>query len=231
VTLVGAVRPGEAIDALEAAMGSWEGAHHAQVLPPPVGAIESTRSVCTPVPGKTQSALVLGWPGMARSDPDYLKAYVANCVLGQFGMMGRIGQNVRDARGLAYWAYTSLDAGLGPGPWLAAAGVAPENVDTAIEAILSEMRRLRDEPVNAAELADNKAYIVDSLPLRLEGNEGIAAQIANMELFGLGLDYLQRFPALIEALTAQDLQSVARRILDPERYVLSVAGPPQGEES
>ncbi|MBN1639909.1 MAG: insulinase family protein [Anaerolineae bacterium] len=230
VILVGAVRAEEGLDALEGAMGTWRGADSAQAPLPPVDGLEATRRVYTPILGKTQSAIVLGWPGVTRSDPDYLSAYLANCVLGQFGMMGRIGQEVRDARGLAYWVHTSLEAGLGPGPWIAAAGVAPDDVDVAIEAILGEIQRLRDEPVGAEELADNKAYIADSLPLRLEGNGGIASQIAAMELFGLGLDYLQRFPALLQAVTAEDVQAVTRRLIDPERYVLSVAGPPLKEE-
>jgi zinc protease len=230
VTLVGDVPAEGGLDALETAMGRWQGTKRVQAPLSPVEAIDATRETYTTVAGKVQSSIVLGWTGIPRRDADFVKAYLANCVLGQFGMMGRIGREVRDARGLAYWAYTSLDAGIGPGPWLAAAGVAPRDVKNAIDAIVCEIRRIREEPVGDEELADNKAYIVDSLPLRLEGNEGIAAQIANMELFGLGLDYLQRFPALLRAVSAEDVQAVTRRLLDPERYVLSVAGPPDQEE-
>jgi len=104
-------------------------------------------------------------------------------------------------------------------------------VDRAIEAILEQVTRLRLEPVELEELSDNKTYIIDSLPLRLEGNESIAAQIANMELFQLGFDYLQRFPALVSALSADDVRAVAQRLTDPQTYVLSVAGPETEQES
>jgi zinc protease len=183
------------------------------------------KEVHTEISGKSQSDIVLGWPSISKRDPDFHKAYLANCVLGQFGMMGRIGQHVREEQGLAYYVYTSLDAGIGPGPWVAVAGVAPKNVDPAIEAMMAQILRMRTELVGEQELADNKAFIVDSLPLRLEGNEGIAAQIVNMELFGLGLDYLKRFPGIIESITADDIRAIAERVMAPEAYVLSVAGP------
>lgn len=224
-TIVGALPREQALDVLQEGLGTWHGAAYQQPPLAPVQPIDAPREVYTAVPGKTQSDVALGWIALTRHDPDFLKAYLANCVLGQFGLMGRIGQRVREEQGLAYYAYTSLDAGIGAGPWVAAAGVAPENVDRAVEAIMAEVHRLRSEPVEEHELADNKAYIVDSLPLRLEGNEGIAAHIVNMELFGLGLDYLQRFPALIETLSAEDVLSVTQRLLTPDAFVLSVAGP------
>ena len=58
-----------------------------------------------------------------------------------------------------------------------------------------------------------------------KGNEGIAAQIVIMELFELGLDYLRRFPSIIESITADDIRTVAERVMVPETHVLSVAGP------
>jgi zinc protease len=224
--LVGAMPTEQGLDVLQEAFGSWQGAVHIQAPLPPAGPISEHRRRDTAIPGKTQSDLVLGWIGLTRRDPDFFSAFLANSVLGQFGMMGRVGERVREEKGLAYYAYTSLDAGLGPGPWAAAAGVAPQNVDPAIEAILDEVRRIRTEPVDAQELQDNKTYIVDSLPLRLEGNEGIAAQIATMELYDLGFDYLQRFPDLVYAIPAEDVMAAAQKYMDPEAFVLSVAGPP-----
>jgi zinc protease len=145
-------------------------------------------------------------------------------------MMGRIGEQVREEQGLAYYASTSLDAGLGPGPWAIVAAVAPDNVDRTIEAVLAEVERLQNEPVGDREFADNVAYIIDSMPLRLEGKEGIAAQIANMEMYQLGLDYLRRFPGEIEALTPEDVMAAAHNYMNPDAYILSIAGPLQREE-
>jgi zinc protease len=223
--IVGALPREKGLDVLQEAVGAWEGAQYEQAPLPPTTSISEPVRTHTTIPGKTQSDVVLGWIGPTRQDPGFLPACLANCILGQFGLMGRIGESVREEQGLAYYAYTSLDAGIGPGPWAAMAGVAPDHVEQAVGAIMAEMERLRTEPVDRDELADSKAYIVGSLPLRLEGNEAIAAQIANMELFQLGLDHLRRFPDLIDALSADDVMSVARRILNPEACVLSVAGP------
>jgi zinc protease len=231
VAIVGAVPVEAGLDILQGAFGTWQGVGGSQAPLPPIRPIDAPHRVSTPIPGKTQSDIVLGWLGLTRRDPDYLKAYVANCILGQFGMMGRLGQHIREEAGLAYYCYSHLEAGIGPGPWAVVAGVAPEDVDRAIEAILEQVGRLRMEPVELEELSDNKTYIIDSLPLRLEGNESIAAQIANMELFQLGFDYLQRFPALVSALSADDVRAVAQRLTDPQTYVLSVAGPETEQES
>ncbi len=100
-----------------------------------------------------------------------------------------------------------------------------------MEAILNQVRRIQQGPLDEEELADNKAYIVGSMPLRLEAKEGAAAQIAGMELYQLGLDYLQRLPSLIEALSAEDIMAVTQEYMDSDAYVISVAGPPEEEEA
>jgi zinc protease len=193
--------------------------------------VDTTRQVQTPIPGKTQSDIILGWLGLTRQDPDFFPAYLANCILGQFGLMGRLGDQVRDERGLAYYCYSRLDAGLEAGPWTVIAGIDPTNIECAVDAILSQVRRIQQEPVEADELADNKAYLVGSMPLRLEAKEGIAAQLAHMELHQLGLDYLRRFPGLVQAVTAKDIMAVTQKYMDPDAYLISVAGPPDAEPS
>ncbi len=229
IIVVGALARERALELMEEALGTWVGAPRDRPSLPPVLPITAVREERAAIPGKTQSDLVLGWVGLERMDPGFIQAYVADCVLGQFGMMGRIGEHLRNEQGLAYYAYTSLDTGLGPGPWTVRAGVAPDDVERAIETILFQVRRLQREPVGQEELSDNKSFIIGSLPLDLEGNEEVAAQIASLELYQLGLDYLRRFPGLIEALTPEDLMATAQRYLNPDAYVLSVAGPPQGD--
>jgi zinc protease len=229
VTIVGAIPTREGLDVLEKALGTWQGAAYHQAPLPQVPPVEQTRQVRTAIPGKTQSDLLLGWIGLERKNPDFFGAYVANCILGQFGMMGRIGDHVRDEKGLAYYSYTSLDAGLEAGPWSAIAGVAPNSVAPATNAILDEIRRIRQEPVSEEELADAKAFLIGSLPLRLEAKESVAAQIAHMQIYELGLDYLHHYPLKIDAVTAQDVLNVTNKYLNPDAYVISVAGPPEQE--
>lgn len=226
VAIVGAVSPQDALDQVQAALGSWRApdAVPNRSIPPSVSLAERRRRLA-PIPGKTQSDIIIGWPGMTRSDPDFVKANLANTILGTFGMMGRLGDSVRDEQGLAYYVYSRLEAGLGTGPWLAIAGVNPANVERAIDGILGEVRRLCDEPVAGEDLADSQSFLTGTLPLRLETNEGVVSALLDMERYELGLDYLQRYASLVQAVGVQDVQQVAQRYLDPEVYALAVAGP------
>ncbi len=225
IALVGAVRAEEGIALVRRTLGDWLARRLEPNPLPPAPRPERPIHVHAPIPGKTQTDLVMGTVGMTRKDPDYYAAALANCILGVFGLMGRLGDRVRDRDGLAYYVYSRLDAGLAAGTWSVIAGVAPEHLPRAVEGIRAEIRRLLERRVPAQELAENQSFLIGSLPLRLETNEGIAGMLVDMELFELGLDYLERYPEIIGSLTASDVQAVVRKYLDPDRMVLSTAGP------
>ncbi len=225
-TIVGAVKAEDAFRLWEDAFGDWRGADNGRAALPEAPRVSDARRKSVGIPGKTQSDLVLGFVGPARADPDYYPAALCNTILGVFGLYGRLGAKVRVKGGMAYYAYSSLEGGLGPGAWSVIAGVNPANVDRAVDLIRGEIGRMRDTKVSASELADNKAFITGSLPLRLETNDGVADQITNMELYRLGLDYLQNFSDMVNAITAQQVQTAAQKYLDPDAYALAVAGPP-----
>ncbi len=224
-TIVGAVKADEAFRQWEDAFGNWTGAQNHRAAPLAAPRLADARRKSVNIPGKTQSDLVLGFVGPARTDPDYFPAALCNSILGLFGLYGRLGAKVRVKGGMAYYAYSSLEGGLGPGAWRVIAGVNPANVDRAVELIRAEIARIRDRKVPAKELADNKAFITGSLPLRLETNDGVADQITNMELYGLGLDYLQNYAETVNAITARQVQAAAQKYLDPDAFALAVAGP------
>lgn len=226
IVVVGAVETSDALAQIEAAFGDWENHTYERAPLPDVPHIAEIRERTVIIPGKAQSDVVLGYPGPARAAPDFLDAVVCNTILGVFGLMGRLGEKVRDEQGLAYYSFSRVAGGPGPGPWCVSAGVNPANVERAIVSIRAEIRRICEEPVDEKELDDNKAFITGSLPLRLETNEGVAQTILNMEHYGLGLDYLQRYAGLINEITAERVQAVAQRWLDPDAYALAIAGPP-----
>jgi zinc protease len=225
VVVVGAVETAVALAQVEAAFGDWEGNSYERVPLPEVPRITEVRERAVSIPGKTQSDIVLGYPGPARAAPDFMDAVVCNTILGVFGMMGRLGDNVRDKQGLAYYSFSRVAGGPGPGPWQVIAGVNPANIDPAITSIREEIRRICETPVSEQELDDNKAFITGSLPLRLETNQGVARSILDMERYSLGLDYLQRYADLIGSITIEQVQAVAQRWLNPDAYALSIAGP------
>lgn len=226
VVLVGALEAEKALDKLQAALGNWQGCGPREQAPlPPAPPITETRRHFSPMPGKSQADIALGWQGLARSAPDYLDVALANLILGGFGMMGRLGKSVRDEQGLAYYVFSRLNAGLGPGPWIVRAGVNPQNVEVALEGIFRQIELIRDSLVTEEELDDAVSYLIGSLPLRLETNEGMAQQIMALELHALGLDYLQRYPGLVRAITREQVQAAARAYLIPGTYALAIAGP------
>lgn len=226
LVIVGAVDAQNAIRWVEEQFGDWENPDQ-PVVPalPDVPAPDAVRAQARTMPGKSQSDIVLGFPGPSRLADDWQAANLANSILGVFGMYGRIGAEVREKRGLAYYSYSRLDGGLGPGSWRVVAGVNPQNVDQTVSAIVEQLDRITSTLVAEEELADNKANFIGRLPLQLETNEGVAAAILTMERYGLGLDYLRNYASIIEAVTAEDVLAAAQRYLDPRAYALAIAGP------
>ena len=139
--------------------------------------------------------------------------------------MGRIGKAVREESGLAYYAYSQLNAGLGPGSWTVGAGVNPANVKKAEEIILAELRRFVKDGVSRDELRDVQSNFVGRLPLSLESNAGVASALLSIERYNLGLDYYQRYAGLIRDVTPADVLQAARKFIDPDRLVVATAGP------
>ena len=226
IAIVGAIYPKKAVEAVEKFLGGWQvtGQMEAPLLPPhkPVRKPMKRHHA---IAGKSQTDIIMGSIGPSRRDPEYLSASLGNSVLGQFGMMGRIGDVVREKSGLAYYAYSALDSGTGPGRWDVAAGVNPSNVKKAIDLIEKELRRFVKSGVTKEELADSQANYIGRLPLSLEANNGIVSALLNIHRFDLGMDYYQRYESMVRAVTRDDVLAAARKYIDPDRLVISTAGP------
>ena len=226
IVVVGAVSPDEVIEKVTRALGDWENPE--QPMPPGLPPLAQLTELVTQkvtIAGKSQADLVMGVAGPERSAPAYLAASLGNNVLGQFGLMGRIGDVVREKAGLAYYAHSSLSGGLGPGPWSISAGVDPENIEKAIELIRQEIARFVHEPVSAEELSDSQANFIGRLPLSLESNSGVAGALLNLERYQLGLDYYRRYADLVRAVSVENVLETAQTYLDPDRLGIAVAGP------
>jgi zinc protease len=226
IAIVGGVKPEDAVRHVKRALGGWrvKGQKETPALPP-LKPLKKSVNKHHRIPGKSQSDLIIGTNGPMRRAPEFLSASIGNNILGQFGMMGRIGDVVREKSGLAYYAYSSLSAGLGPGSWEVSAGVNPQNVKKASALILDELKRFVQEGVTADELADTKANFVGRLPLSLESNGGVANALLNIERHQLGLDYYHRYQDLVNEVTAEDVLTTARKFIDPEKLVIATAGP------
>ncbi len=226
IVVVGAVEPARVIAGVEKVFGDWQNPQQPeQPSLPSLTSLQDNQTQRVTIAGKYQADIVMGVAGPPRRSPDFMAAYVGNSVLGQFGMMGRIGDSVRERAGLAYYASSSISGGLGPGPWRVSAGVNPANVEKAIDLIRQEIARFVSEPVLADELADSQANYIGRLPLTLESNGGVAGALLNLERYELGLDYYRRYADLVREVTVDAVLETASRYLHPERLGIAIAGP------
>jgi zinc protease len=226
IALVGAIDPRIAVAQVTKVLGDWDNPE--QLKLPGLPALKPlgdtiTRKVI--IPGMYQVDLVIGTSGPSRKDPEYIAGTLGNSALGQFGLGGRIGDVVREKSGLAYYASSNLNAGIGPGSWSVSAGVNPANVEKARTLICREIELFVEKGITPEELADSQSNFIGRLPLSLESNSGVANALLNIERYDLGLDYYRRYPDLVRAVTTQDVLTAVRKYLDPDRLAVAIAGP------
>lgn len=225
IAIAGAVDPQQAVEMVHRALGDWENPLQRDLPPlPELKPLQGTTRRHYPIDGKSQSDIVIGTSGPRRTDAEYLAAALGNSILGQFGMMGRIGEAVREKAGLAYYAYSNLTSGVGPGTWTVSAGVNPSNLEKAADLIIKELERFVREGVTKEELDDSQSNFIGRLPLSLESNSGVANALLNIERYNLGLDYYRRYADLVRAVTVDEVLSVARKYIDPGRLAVATAG-------
>jgi len=225
ISVVGAVEADEVIPRVESLLGDWE--NPIQKLPPglppnPDPAEPLRRKI--EIPGKFQTDLMVGVIGPERRADDFVPAALGNNILGVFGMMGRIGESVREEAGLAYYAYSHLSGGMGPGAWYVSAGVDPGNVDKALDLIRQEINRFSTEAVTEDELADSQSNFIGRLPLSLESNTGMASAILNLERYDLGLDYYRSYQDIVREVSVEDILASAQRYWAEGRLAVGIAG-------
>jgi len=228
--IVGDVEIDRARDLVEAAFGDWRTAPPAQVpLTSPAPALARQRLVI-PMMNKAQTDIAYGFTTIRRADPSYEALRLMNNVLGQYALGGRLGDSIRERQGMAYYVSSAADPNVIEGPLLIRAGVSPANVDRAVASIDEELTRLIDDGITARELDESRRYLIGSMPRALETNAAIATFLQTAEFFGLGTDYDLRMPELLGAVTLDEVNAVARRVIDPERAALVIAGPYKGNQ-
>jgi len=169
-----------------------------------------------------QANIMLGNLGISRDNPDYYAVLVMNYILGGGGFTSRLMQSVRDEMGLAYDIHSFFVSYKQGGMFRVSSQTKNESANTVIQEILLQIESIRKEGVIDEELSDAQAYLTGSFPRRLDTNRKIADFLAAVEFYELGLDYAEKFPEYINAVTKEDVLRVARKYLDPENYVLVI---------
>jgi zinc protease len=174
-------------------------------------------------PNSAQANIILGNVAIKRTDPDFFPASVMNMILGG-GASSRLFMNLREEKGYTYGAYSSLDARRRGGLFEATAEVRTVVTGDALKEFFYELERIRTTPVPEDELADAKNYLSGSFPLRMETQEGLTNQLVSIQLYGLPEDYLQTYRDNINAVTADDVQRVAQKYIEPDKMAMVIVG-------
>ena len=227
LVIVGDVSADSAIGAADRVLADWRTTPGPEPSLDTPATPEGRRRVVVPMMNKAQADVAYGFTTIRRADPTYYATWLMANILGQYGMGGRLGQSIRERQGMAYYAFCGFEASAVAGPLVVRAGVNGANVDRAVASIDEELTRMASDGVTRDELADSKRYLIGSIPRTLETNAGIAAFLQSVEQFGLGLDHDRRLPDAIDAVTKDEVDAAARRILAPERAAVVIAGPYQ----
>ncbi|MBY0268692.1 MAG: insulinase family protein [Burkholderiales bacterium] len=190
---------------------------------PPVAPLEGaiTRVVAHPA---AQSHILIGAPGIRRSDPDYFPLFVGNHILGGGGFVSRINEEVRQKRGLAYSAYSYFSPQQAPGPFVIGMQTRRDQADEALAVVRKTLRDFVSDGPTEKELLAAKQNIVGGFPMRIDSNRKIHEYLAVIGFYGLPLSYLDDFVANVERVTVADIRAAFARHVDPDRLVTVVVG-------
>lgn len=178
------------------------------------------------VKGKANADVLLGSAAaLKRSSADYYAALIANSALGESTLSSRLGLTVRDREGLTYGIGSRFRAAsLAAGPWYISVSVNPRNVERAVSSTLGVLRDYVENGITEKELADEKSSAIGSFKVQLATNAGLSEALWDAEFFGLGADYVDRFPQLVGDVTRDEVNNAIRRYFDPDRLTLVIAG-------
>jgi zinc protease len=174
-----------------------------------------------------QAVVNFGGLGLARNDPDFMAGYIVNHILGGGSFSSRLYREVREKRGLAYGVSDSLVWFKRAAVVLGGTATQADRTGDALAIIEAETKRMAEEGPTAEELAAAKSFLKGSYALSLDTSAKIAAQLTQIQLDNLGVDYIQRRGALIDAVTIADAKRVAKRLYGGGMLV-TVAGRPKG---
>ncbi len=224
ILVVGDVTLAQARRLIAARFGGWERGDVPAFPSPAAVPPTAARTVyLIDKPGAAQSVVRIGHLGPVRTTPDWFALEVLNTILGG-AFTSRLNQNLRETRGYTYGAFSQFVPRRLNGAFVALASVVTAKTDSSLIEFLKELRRIRDETVAPAELAKAKAYLTLGLPGDFETTGGAAARFRELLSLGLPLDYYDRYVDRINAVTAADVQRVARQYIDPDRFDIVVVG-------
>jgi len=172
----------------------------------------------------TQTTVRMGGPGMHRGDPDYFPLYVGNHILGGSGLVSQLFKEVRDKRGLSYGVNSYFSPMAQDGPYAFGLQTRNDQVDEALDVMLSTLKNFHDKGPTDKELTAAKKNITGGFPLRISSNSKIAEYLGMIGFYQLPLDYLDTFNDRVMAVTREQIVDAYQRRVHPDRMVTIIVG-------
>jgi zinc protease len=223
LAIAGDVKAQELIPQLEKWFAGWQRNDVEESWPPDPVAATARKVYLVHRPNSVQTTVSLGNIAIDRRSPDYIPMVVMNHILGG-GSSGRLFLNLREEKGYTYGVYSDFSALRYPGPWRAGGNMRTEVTEGALVEFFKEIARMRDQAIPDDELEDAKRAIAARFALSLERPTTIMGLAVSRVQFQLPEDYWDTYPDKIMAVTAEDVQRVARKYLDPSAMQLVAVG-------
>ena len=220
--VTGDITAAEATTRLESAFGAWKGAAVPSAPIPTAAQLTARQVYLVDKPGAAQSQIRIGWIGVPRATPDYFALRVLNTILGG-SFTSRLNQNLREEHGYAYGAGSTFDMRASAGPFYASAGVQTDKTSEALKEFFNELEAIR-KPISAEEIDKAKNYLALLMPRNFETTERVAGSLAQMFIYSLPDDYFATYTQRVRAVTAADVQRVAERNIQPDKFAVVIVG-------
>lgn len=223
LVVTGRIEPAQAFALAQSAFGDWKNTGDPVPDTPKAAATATPAFVLVQRPGSVQSAIRLGRPAIAATNPDYIPLQLANAVVGG-GFSSRLMQNLREDKGYTYGARSSVSALREGGRITASADVRNEVTGASLKEFVAEYERLGSEPVPTRELDDTKRYVAGGYLISNQMQAAVASMLAGNWLVGLPPEYLGQYVPKIRAVDAAQVQAMAKKYYDPKDQSIVVVG-------
>ena len=211
------------VQKLERAFGDWPKGEARTIKLPDLTPPSKPRVLLVDRPGSVQTSLWLGGLGIERRSDDYFAVLVMNHILGG-GPASRLFINLREKKGYTYGVYSVFTGSRFPGVMLASMDVRTDVTDPALQDLTAELRRMGSEPVSEEELKNSKRALIGGFALSLESPQTLISNLATQKIYTLPPDYWDTYPQRVEAITAADVQRVARKYYDASKLQIVAVG-------
>jgi predicted Zn-dependent peptidase len=223
LAVTGDVYASELLPKLEKALAEWQAVPEKHELPPNPAPASTRKVYLVDRPDSVQTTLTVGNIAIDRRSEDFVPMVVMNHLLGG-GAAGRLFLNLREEKGYTYGAYSGFTAVEYPGPWNAGADVRTEVTDAALKEIFNEIRRIQDINAGQAELEATKRSVIARFALALEQPARLIGFALTRKFYNLPENYWDNYPAMVAAVTAEDVRRVASKYLNPEAMQIVAVG-------